>query len=205
MDFIKKRTSAAVAPTPEEPSGGATPLAPPVSQVPVGESPGVDEKLTLWDKPAHPEADQPIEPAPTLRPTAPSLVNRARHLVRLYFWLLIGALVFFILSDLTAFMAGELRPGQVVFSNSMTQLWTGLFRATLVIGGALMLLRLLQSELFEYFRPDRANGPDMIDDFLHRITPFQRICVFWFVFFLLCLVLVLIQLVNLPPDISTGR
>ena len=134
-----------------------------------------------------------------------NLANRAKHLFRLYWWLIIGALVFFILADVTAFMNGELRPGQVVFSNSMTQLWTGLFRSTLIIGGSLMLLRLLQGELFEYFRPDRASGPDMIDDFMHHITPFQRICVFWFVYFLLCLVLVLIQLVNLPPNISVGR
>ena len=85
-----------------------------------------------WDAPESTTEgdDQP----PSTRPIA-DFLNRAKHSFYLWSGLLIALFGFYALADFTAYMTGQERPGQLIFSNTMTQLWTAAFRLTFVLGG----------------------------------------------------------------------
>jgi len=134
----------------------------------------------------------------------PPLPARLRHLVTVFSGLLLGFLCFKALADWTAYTTGEMQPGQIVFSNTMTQLFTAGYRLAFIQIVALALIRLLWPELWAYFRPDQRSGPDMDTTLRYEITPFQRLCVFLFVFSLHCLLFVLLLQVSLPASVSVG-
>jgi|GEM_PF-6233709 len=175
--------------------------------------PGVANQAVVADAAPepHPEPEEPAradtteadEPQP-VRPIA-DFLNRARQSFYLYSGLLIALFGFYALSDFTAYMTGQERPGQLIFSNTMTQLWTAAFRLTFVLGASLGVLRLFWPELFRFFRPDTTDGPDMINTIRFELTPYQRICVFLLVFFGICGLFVLLLSVNLPQTVSVGR
>lgn len=134
-----------------------------------------------------------------------NVLARSRHLVNLYGGLLAGFLVFYALADYTSYTTAEQRPGQLIFSNTMTQLWTACFRLAFVLGASLGLLRLFWPELFQFFRPDTHERPDMTDTIKFELTSFQRLCVFLLAFFGLCFLFIALLSVNLPQTVSVGR
>lgn len=133
------------------------------------------------------------------------VLARSHHLLKLYGGLLIGFLAFYALADYTAYTTAAQRPGQLIFSNTMTQLWTACFRLAFVLGASLGLLRLFWPELFQFFRPDNQDGPDMMTTIKFELTSFQRLCVFLLAFFGLCFLFIQLLSVNLPQTISVGR
>lgn len=133
------------------------------------------------------------------------VITKSRHLLNLYGGLVLGFLVFYAMADYTAFTTAEQRPGQLIFSNTMTQLWTASFRLAFVLGASLGLLRLFWPELFHFFRPDVHDGPDMMATIKNELTPYQRLCVFLLAFFGLCALFIALLSVSLPQTISVGR
>ncbi|UHG93395.1 hypothetical protein [Spirosoma oryzicola] len=132
-------------------------------------------------------------------------LNHSRYLLSLYGGLAVAFVAFYALADYTAYTTAEQRPGQLIFSNTMTQLWTACFRLVFILGASLALLRLFWPELFRFFRPDTQNGPDMMTTIKHELTSYQRLCVFLLAFFGLCLLFIALLLVNLPQTVSVGR
>ncbi|WP_080239069.1 hypothetical protein [Spirosoma rigui] len=133
------------------------------------------------------------------------VLARSRQLVNLYGGLLIGFLIFYALADYTAYTTAEQRPGQLIFSNTMNQLWTACFRLAFVLGASLGLLRLFWPELFQFFRPDNHEGPDLTNTIKYELTSYQRLCVFLLAFFGLCFLFIALLSVNLPQTVSVGR
>lgn len=192
MDFKRKKA--------DEPTDWRTqPLAEPTQAEPIQAEP----------RQAGPDPEELTEPQPTgwrgwinhlLR-----LLHKSRQLIHLYGGLGLAFLVFYALADYTAFTTAEQRPGQLIFSNTMTQLWTACFRLAFVLGASLGLLRLFWPELFRFFRPDIHDGPDMMATIKNELTPYQRLCVFLLAFFGLCALFIALLSVNLPQTISVGR
>ncbi|GAB3753955.1 hypothetical protein [Spirosoma pomorum] len=147
------------------------------------------------------------EPAPEPAPSTGiggKVLAKSRYLWQLYGGLAVAFLAFYALADYTAYTTAEQRPGQLIFSNTMTQLWTACFRLVFVLGASLGLLRLFWPELFRFFRPD-SEGPDMMTTIKYELTSFQRLCVFLLAFFGLCYLFIQLLSVNLPQTISVGR
>ncbi|GAB3802948.1 hypothetical protein GCM10028819_32040 [Spirosoma humi] len=132
------------------------------------------------------------------------VLDRSRYLLSLYGGLVGAFLVFYALADYTAYTVAEQRPGQLIISNTMTQLWTACFRMAFILAASLGLLRLFWPELFRFFRPG-TDGPDMMTTIKYELTSFQRLCVFLLAFFGLCFLFIQLLSVNLPQTVSVGR
>lgn len=204
MDFKKKKPAW---PEPGAPAGEGAAFPPessPVTDAKRSMSVGpVPDKLDSPPPEFGPVPSQTDEPKRTGLPA--QMLARSRHMLNLYGGLLIGFLVFYALADYTAYTTAEQRPGQLVFSNTMSQLWTACFRMAFVLGASLSLLRLFWPELFRFFRSDSASDPDMTNTIQYELTSFQRLCVFLLAFFGLCYLFIMLLSVNLPETISVGR
>lgn len=177
----------------------------------------VAEEQSAASGPVWPEPGLPMEAAtetPLEEPPKAGWFARAwawcmglldSRMYNLYSGLVIGFLTCYAFADYTSFMAGEQRPGQLVFSNTMTQLWTACFRMTFVLGFSLGLLRLVWPELFQFFRTDVTTDPDLTKTIRFELTSFQRLCVFLAAFFGFCYLFILLLSVNLPTGVSVGR
>jgi hypothetical protein len=202
MDFKRKEKGAGLVADASQPEPTATTT----DQV-VELDASLVHKLITADRekpePAETTPEETAEPAPTPG-IGGKVLAKSRYLLQLYGGLIIAFLTFYALADWTSFTTAEQRPGQLIFSNTMTQLWTACFRLAFVLGASLGLLRLLWPELFRFFRPDNE-GPDMMTTIKYELTSFQRLCVFLLAFFGLCYLFIQLLSVNLPQTISVGR
>lgn len=153
-----------------------------------------------------PGLDEPIQAEPSL---GSNLLGFSRYLLNLYGGLITAFVAFYVLADYTSYSVAEQRPGQLIISNTMTQLWTACFRLVFILGASLGLLRLIWPDLFRFFRPGHARpgteGPDMMTTIKLELTSFQRLCVFLLAFFGLCFLFIQLLSVNLPQTVSVGR
>ncbi len=187
MDFSRKKALVPPAPWPEP-------------DVIIDRSTGLAVEID-----SQPDGSEPEQASPKRVSIAADMLARSRHLLNLYGGLVAGFLLFYALADYTAYTTAEQRPGQLIFSNTMNQLWTACFRMAFVLGASLGLLRLFWPELFQFFRSDSATEPDMINTIRYDLTSFQRLCVFLLAFFGLCYLFIMLLQVNLPQTISVGR
>ncbi|WP_138994010.1 hypothetical protein [Larkinella sp. C7] len=123
--------------------------------------------------------------------------------LRVLMGLAIAFLAFWVLADWTGWTAARMRPGQIVYSNEMVQLWTAAYRLVFVISVAVAIIRLTIPILTEYWRQDASTAIDATTDF-KKLTPQQRL---WFSFAVLlafCYLFVQLLLVKLPESLSVG-
>lgn len=153
--------------------------------------------------PAAPEP--PVEAAnpPADQEPEASLVARSKHLISIAAGLVFGFLFFYLLADWSSFTTGQQRLGQLVFSNTMTQLWTAAYRLTFIVAVALLLIRLFIPSLFTFWRADTRGRLDLENAF-SSLTRFQQVCVFLAVFFGFCYLFVALLQVSLPESVSVG-
>ena len=151
------------------------------------------------------------KPAPETPPavsedTPPATVSaRAWHLVNMAGALVFAFVLFYLLADWSSFSTGQYQMGQLVFSNTMTQLYTAAYRAAFIIGVSIGLQRVFIPDFFHFWRADKRGGPDAETTFRYQLTPYQRLCVFLFTFFGFCYLLVELLQVSLPESVSVGR
>lgn len=173
----------------------------PVDSAPVQPEPGPIPEPGLDRSEYDPTHGGSLQEKPSL---GRKMLARSRYLLNLYGGLGGAFLVFYALADYTSFTVAEQRPGQLIISNTMTQLWTACFRLAFILGASLALLRLFWPELFRFFRPS-TDGPDMMTTIKYELTSFQRLCVFLLAFFGLCFLFIQLLSVNLPQTVSVGR
>ncbi len=177
LNYRKPKPVEAYGPPPDEPAGE------PVT-APGVDSPDVVERSPGVDSPQQPKAHN--------------------HLFRLFLGLVVCFLFFYVCADYTSFTAGQIHPGELVFSNTMVQLWTATYRLAFIFGVSLALIGLAFQGLWQFFRPTPERDFDLITSIRFDLTPTQRIWLFFIVFFALCFLFVQLLSVRLPESVSVG-
>ncbi|MVM34980.1 hypothetical protein GO755_33440 [Spirosoma sp. HMF4905] len=119
--------------------------------------------------------------------------------------LLLAFLVFYAMADYTEFTVGALHPGELVFSNTMIQLWTATYRMAYVYMAVLALLSITAPVLWAFYRPDGNQKFDLATFMLNHLSPTQQVWLFFVAFWLNCLLFILLLMVRLPESVNVGR
>lgn len=119
--------------------------------------------------------------------------------------LLVAFLAFYLLADYTEFTVGALHPGELIFSNTMIQLWTATYRMAYVYMAVLALLSITAPVLWAFYRPDGNQKFDLATFVLNHLSPTQQVWLFFVAFWLNCLLFILLLMVRLPESVNGVR
>jgi hypothetical protein len=154
--------------------------------------PAIAEKLSDAREVPDPEPEEPHD----------SWAHRF-YSFRVLIGLAIAFTGFWILADWTGFTAARMKPGQIVYSNEMVQLWTASYRLVFVVAVAIAIVRLTLPAFVRYWRQDVDPLLDAGKDFL-KLTPHQRLWFSFAVLAFLCWLFVQLLMVKLPESLSVG-
>lgn len=157
------------------------------------------------DPVAYPEPVVVHEPSPTNAGPEPDAVKPRRNTIgRIVMGLVVCFLFFYVLSDYTSFTAGQIHPGELIFSNTMIQLWTATYRLAFIFAVVLAMIGLVWQGLWQFFRPSKDRDFDLGTSIRNDLTNKERLWLFFIVFLSLCYLFVQLLMVRLPESVSVG-
>ena len=160
---------------------------------------GIEQVFQAMDQQ---KAEATARPEPPAGPTTRQSTN---YLLRLFGGFAVAFLFFYCLADYTAVTTGQIRPGEMIFSNTMIQLWTATYRLVFIMGIVMALIALLSAKsrgLWQFFKPTADDQFDLAYSIKHHLTPTQRVWLFYAVFFFLCYLFVALLTAKLPESAS---
>lgn len=173
--------------------------------------PGVDQPIGMQVPVDLPPNDTDGHPSTTTERFIVTLAHITQDaksawpgLLKLFGALLTVFLSFFALADYTSFTTGQMRPGELVFSNTMVQLWTASYRLVFIDLIVLLILWMTAPALWALVRPDHNHKYDLTTSILNDLTPKERIWLFFIVFYANAYLFVLLLTAKLPESISAG-
>ncbi|MCX6217599.1 hypothetical protein [Spirosoma sp.] len=156
------------------------------------------------DAPATPPATEYRSARPAGDAEPQTLDKRHNHMLQMVTGLILCFLLFYSLADYTSYSAGRIHPGEMIFSNTMIQLWTATYRMAFIFAIVMAFISLCWTGLWKFFKPSPDRDFDLLTSIRYDLTPEKRIWLFVIVFFASCFLFAFLLTANLTESVSVS-